>query len=479
MKNIIITFIACLPSLVFSQEMVDFVYLQSFDQAYFETEFGAPAVAGVDQYRAVYTTTNIEGNLDTVSGLVCIPQLEGYNFGIVSYSHGTVGSRFEVPGYLSSEESIPSLYSSLGAVAIAPDYLGLGYDDGIHPYIHADSEAWVNYDMLLAVKAYLPEELGIDFTNQLFITGYSQGGHAAMAFHKYLQENTAIDVSASFPMSGPYSISTGMKDLILSEEEYFTVSYLASVLVSYQYVYGNIYPDGELSNLIKEPYVNIIQTFENGNITLWNLNTALITLLENNAGGVYPKEMIRDEVLNAIIEDENHPINVALRDNDVYDWAPETYTRLLYCTADDQVAYENSLIAQDTMQANGANDVLAIDMGPTLDHGQCVQPAVTNMVFYLLFNLELAPSSANDLALENINIFPNPNDGSFTIAVDHEITSPYSVKIYNLVGEVVYNQPFDVQERRLDLDVANGMYFLVLEDVKGHARAIQKIVVEK
>ena len=223
MKKIILslTLLFAFNQINTAQEVVSSTFLTSYDLEYFTVDLEIPfSKNGVDLYRINYTTTNLEGAQDTASGLMCIPHIEGYSLPLVSYGHGTVGSRYAVPSYLSQEHTLPAIYSSIGTVTIAADYLGLGDNDGIHPYVHADSEASASYDMIVAVKDFLPMDMDININDQLFITGYSQGGHTAMALHRYIETETDLEVTGALPMSGPYSISTGMKDLLVNDDEY-------------------------------------------------------------------------------------------------------------------------------------------------------------------------------------------------------------------------------------------------------------------
>ena len=51
----------------------------------------------------------------------------------------------------------------------------------------------------------------VAINEQLFITGYSQGGYASMAVHKYLENPSIHEVTAASHMSGPYNLSHVMK----------------------------------------------------------------------------------------------------------------------------------------------------------------------------------------------------------------------------------------------------------------------------
>ena len=457
-----------------AQQVVSSTYLLSYDINHFVNELNVPfSKYGVDMYRILYTTKDIEGAQDTASGLLVIPQQEDVSFPLVSYSHGTSGDRFDVPGYLSFEHNLPAIYASMGVVCIAADYLGLGNSRGIHPYVHADSEAWVSYDMMLAIKDYLPSALDVKLNEQLYITGYSQGGHAAMAFHRLLETETEIAVKAAFPMSGPYSISTGMRDLLLSDQEYELPSYLAATAVSYQAVYGNLYPNDDINQFFKAPFADIISKLVTEESNLSTINQELVSTLIANEGGIFPKKMIFDNIVEDVLADENHAVNIALRDNDVYDWTPLADTRLLYCSGDEQVAFQNSLIAEAKMLDNGAKFVSAIELGPTSNHNECVTPAATDFVFYLLFNA--TTTSQSELEIQSTAIYPNPTLGPIVI----KLNGPFDGKadIYNLQGQMVSS--FHLREgiNQLSLNLEKGMYFINILNQSGKPISNERLVI--
>jgi len=462
-------------SSIAAQEVVSSTFLVSYTQEYFTEELQIPfSKNGVDLYRIQYTTTGLGGEPDTASGLVVIPQIsEVFSLPLVSYSHGTVGSRYDVPSYLSFEHSLPAIYASMGTVCIAADYLGLGDSKGPHPYVHAASEAWVSHDMLLAVKDYLPNEMNTKLNDQLFITGYSQGGHAAMALHRLIETETSTEVNASFPMSGPYSISTGMKDLLLSDQEYGIVAYLVATAISYQEVYGTIYPNGDINQFFKPEYIDIILKYVNEEEDLFVVNEELVNALILNEGGSFPKKMVFDDIVDAILNDDNHPINIALRDNDVYDWTPKAETNLIYCTADDQVSYTNSLIAVEKMIENGALNVVATDVDTYADHTECVTPAATNFVFYLLLNSDI--TSTKEISNRNVLLYPNPTSGSFTIGV--EGISKGNANISNMQGQVVRSIKLVRELQEVSIDLPQGIYVINVTDQTGQTIAVERLII--
>ena len=81
--------------------------------------------------------------------------------------------------------------------------------------------------------------------NHLFISGYSQGGHSAMAMHKTIEENYAnkINITASSPMSGPYNLA-GVQEKIMYDS-YKSSSYLPYLIISLSKAY-NIWDEASL-----------------------------------------------------------------------------------------------------------------------------------------------------------------------------------------------------------------------------------------
>ena len=62
-------------------------------------------------------------------------------------------------------------------------------------------------------------------------------------------------------------------------------------------------------------------------------------------------------------------------DNDVYDFIPNSPMRLIHCNGDDNVTYENSIIAYEYFLNGGATDVELWD-GGSFDHTTCALFAI-------------------------------------------------------------------------------------------------------
>lgn len=319
----------------------------------------------VDFYKINYRTLHPNGDSVDVSGALCLPVGVDCGLPLASYQHGTVANKTNVPSYQNGESNIGVVLASVGYAVAMPDYIGLGDSEGLHPYVHAESQATTSLNLLRAAKE-LKEELGFELNEQVFVCGYSQGGHAAMALHKMIQEEAADEftVTASAPMSGPYDVSGIQAEVLTNGEPYPTPGYLPYVIMSYELVYGTLYD--ELEDIFLPEYAAVLPDLFDGSNSIGFINGQLPSV---------PSEMLQPEVFQAYLNDPQHPIRIAMQDNDLYDWVPEAPTRLYGCTADTQVAWENSIFTAEWMTANGALEVEAVN-GGAFDHGECAPLAI-------------------------------------------------------------------------------------------------------
>lgn len=87
--------------------------------------------------------------------------------------------------------------------------------------------------------------------------------------------------------------------------------------------------------------------------------------------------------------------------------------------------------------------------------------------------------ATGDLARnQSLRIFPNPNDGSFTISAMQDIDEEVSIIITNLLGENVNETAVRAnKESTIKLDVANGVYFLNV--VSAGSVVSRKVVIQR
>ena len=328
---------------------------------------GIPLTAqfDVDVYQVAYETVDPWGLPTKATGSVAFPIKAGRAWPIISYQHGTILRKLDAPSSgLSTEGLVGVLLATSGYVGISADYLGLGESPGRHPYHHAASQATAVVDALRAGRSACASH-GIALNGQVFLAGYSQGGHATMAALREIESRHAaeFDVTAAAPMAGAFDLSGVTLDDALSDRPVPNPYYFAYLLQMLVDLY-DVAPS--LADVLAPPYDKTVPPLLDGSVDSASVNAVLPSV---------PHRIVKPEYLAAIRSDANHPVRRALRDNDLAAWAPRAPVRLYHCSGDQDVLPANSAIARDRMTSLGAN-VSLLNPKPGANHGDCAQPAL-------------------------------------------------------------------------------------------------------
>jgi pimeloyl-ACP methyl ester carboxylesterase len=322
----------------------------------------------VQFYKLDYETVTPLGARTIASGALLLPVNVTQALPLVSYQHGTVTQTNLAPSSMnlfSSEVNVGVAFATSGYAAVTPDYLGLGDAPGLHPYHHARSEATACIDLLRAARSFCAGN-GIVLTNQLFLCGYSQGGHATMALLRELEtyHTNEFTVTACAPMAGAYDLSGVTATNFLSGAAQPNPYYFLYLLAAYREVY-QLAPS--LASLLASPYDSTLPPLMNGNTPGGQINAAMPS---------DPVQILKPEYLAAFRSNPRHPLRLALEDNDVYYWRPRSPMRLYHCAGDQDVIIANSEVALAAFQSLGATQVQLIDPVPNTNHGGCSQPSL-------------------------------------------------------------------------------------------------------
>ncbi len=399
MKSILLSLLLLVSTSAVKAQILEYTKIDSLDLEGMQqvlTDFGVPdgfidVRFPIDFYRVRYMSRHPQNDEPIeASGAIAIPRGVTCAMPLASYQHGTVAAKNNVPSFNNFESNIGKIFAGSGYVVCMPDYIGLGSSPGLHPYVHARSEADAALDLLRAARV-LQDSLNFNLNNQLFIFGYSQGGHATMALHKEIEEHYPFEfqVTLSAPMSGPYDLSGVQAEVIIQNEAYPTPGYLPYVVFGYQSVYGNFYD--EVSDIFIPPYDTSLLPLFDGTVSMGEINDAVPTI---------PNSILVPSQLEDFISNPNNPLRTTLALNDVYDWTPQAPVRIMYCNGDDQVGYQNSVKTYDQFILNGVEDVEYYDFGP-FTHNGCVQFCL--LAGYSLF--EEMKDLQEDLALDVSIVF--------------------------------------------------------------------------
>ena len=346
-------------------------------------------VYGYKAYKIPYTTTDEEGNSVKVSGLMVVPTgvpeaMIQAGFSVVSDDHGTIFANAEAPTVVAANTSAPAgssviLTSLFAFVTLQPDYIGFGDSSShYHPFILKNSLAESTVDFINAAKKFAQEN-SIHLNGQLFLTGYSEGGYAAMASLQKIENEGELQVTMAAPMSGPY-IMDGMAAGILNSDTLSVPSFMANI----GYAYAKVY-DEDIASVINEPCDSKLDDLFDGSKTRPEIDPELTTVTKG------PNGLFKQSFVDGFFA--GNWFTQAVVENSVYKWAPQTPVKLVHCMGDDVIPFDISVNTKASLDGYGAANVelvpveVAVTQDPTTalryGHSECgpVAYGVTAHIF--------------------------------------------------------------------------------------------------
>ncbi len=213
---------------------------------------GSPA-CDIKVHRIEYKTVGGAGEATTASGALMVPTGTAAKCSgarpIVLYAHGTSTDKsFDLTDLQSSGDNpegffLAAFFAAQGYIVVAPNYAGYaGSQLPYHPYLNAEQQSNDMIDALRAARTALPtaDAPNTAESDQLYVTGYSQGGYVAMATQRAL-EAAGKRVDAVVPMSGPYALAAFGDAVFAGRVNGGATVFTTMLLTSLQRSYGGIY----------------------------------------------------------------------------------------------------------------------------------------------------------------------------------------------------------------------------------------------
>lgn len=330
----------------------------------------APVRNGVEASRVEYRTIDAAGQPTTATGLLVLPDTDTGERSIVSYAHGTILRKDEAPSVGGANDRARTIaFAAGGAIGVAPDYLGLGEGPGRHPYVHAPTAASASLDLLRAARA-LAEDRGHTVAPEVYIVGFSQGGHAATALARELHDHpdTGFAVGALSAISGPYDIREAQTPAALDGgvSPRAAVVYLSYWITAMNPIY-RVYDDP--SEAFLPPYDDHIEELFDGYHGVFDIAGRLPET---------PGELLTPRFLEWAMAPTG-PALQAMDDSDgTCDWTTDAPVRLYVSTADRSVAATNTEECLETLRGER---VERVDLTP-MDHGATARAAIAETVLW-------------------------------------------------------------------------------------------------
>lgn len=195
------------------------------------------AEAGSTTVRVMYHSRDAGGRDRAVTGLVTYPDEAPPSGGwpVVSWSHGTTGL---APACAPSRAGGAAPAFGVEGVVVATDYVGLGPEGEIHPYLSKPSEGNAAIDAVRAARNLAEAGAGTRWVSM----GHSQGGHAALS-----AAELSVDYAPELDLVGTVAFAPG-SDL---DRTFGGIDDIVTRVVGAMALYGAV---GEHPDLVPEDY---------------------------------------------------------------------------------------------------------------------------------------------------------------------------------------------------------------------------------
>ena len=318
----------------------------------------SPARNAVKLYRVRYPSVVPErGNKPTVAtGLVAVPDTGASSFPMVSYQHGTVYGKQQVPSFADQSPETQLMlaqFAGQGYVLIGADYFGLGESSEPEGYMVKASHQQATYDMLTAARAVLAD-LKIA-TPKLFLAGWSQGGFVTLAMLEKL-ENAKEPVTAAATASAPADIFVALNGF-LNFPRKIDADWVPTLFILSAFSFENYYgvPGLARSVLADEYYELSRKAYERLPFDASQVPTEL-------------SKIIRPEYFDAqFFASSAYGRLVAA--SQAYRWVVKTPVRTFYGETDEAIRTELGQLPMTYQKALGNDRVEAISTGNTSHRG--------------------------------------------------------------------------------------------------------------
>ena len=301
---------------------------------------------------------------------------------------------------------VAASFAAQGYIVVAPNYAG--YDDSklsYHPYLVAEQQAKDMADALDNARVVIARQKLVNDDNyrnikvgeQLFVSGYSQGGYVAMATARRL-ENSDETVTAIAPSSGPYALAAFADTIFAGNVNIGATRFAPLLAYGMQPKYGiynqksDIFLDKYASTMMpntmsfsqlvvadKLPENALFEATPTGNTLIDNLPESPLPfapigfdkndyLIKTDYRAAYMADALQnpDGLLAGTgispAADPQHPLRKALKDNDLRGYIPQMPTLLCGGNQDPTVFYDlnTGSMAQILASASNANPALNV-----------------------------------------------------------------------------------------------------------------------
>jgi hypothetical protein len=313
-------------------------------------------------YSVTFNSTGIDGKELLQSGKITAPTKDVPLRGIIISSRITITNDADAP---SRNFQLESILAPLGYAVVIADGIGFGKTVSMpQTYMIQERTAKSGIDLELAAYDFLKKS-GYTFkssTNDVWLTGYSQGGSTAIASQKLIEEKYAdkFNIKHTYCGGGCYDLSETMRLACVQDSSSLPVSLAPIVYKSYDYVYGlsmdfsKIFKSDLLENY---DYWYTSKKFARADITTMMNASVLSDIFTQDA--LNPDS----ELMKQLYE--------KMEENNLCNWAPKAPIWMIHTTQDNYVNFKNAQNAIDGFKKYGATADIETAFGDYGSHIVC------------------------------------------------------------------------------------------------------------
>jgi pimeloyl-ACP methyl ester carboxylesterase len=354
--------------------------------------FIGPARCDVTVVQINYQTPGAQAaEMSNASAAVLIPG--GANcpgpFPLIAYARGTEFEKNRTVANPDDDETfaLMAFYAAQGYAVVATDYLGYALSSyPYHPYLHAETEASAVIDSIRATRQ-AAASLNLTLNGKVMVTGYSQGGHAAMAAQRAIERDHAgeINLVAAAHLAGPYRVSAAMVAAV-SNPVLGVQAFAPFQITSWQKVYKNVY--STVTSVFKLPYANYIEGLLPTTLT----RTQLFALLPIGTPTEAMTALFTPVFLADLAANPANGTRVAAAKQDLLGWNPQAPTTLCGGAGDPTVRFSiNATPTAQDFNSRVAGAVSIVDVDAKIQLNYATLHATSFATYNDLYHATLEP----------------------------------------------------------------------------------------
>ncbi|MDL2355723.1 MAG: prolyl oligopeptidase family serine peptidase [Pseudomonadota bacterium] len=362
---------------------------------------GEPQCA-ITTFTVRYNTVGGAGEATDASAAIMLPSGGGASCSgsrpVLLYAHATaVEKSFDMANLQVNSEArlVAAMFAAQGFIVVAPNYAGYARSSlDYHPYLNAEQQGADMIDALRAARSSFTA-IGAKDSGKLLITGYSQGGHVALATQRAMQALASAEFApaAVSGMSGPYALTQFGDTQFAGSPRIGVTAFLPMLINAGQRSGAGLY--GATSEIYEAPYAGAIASLLPAGATLGELvssgqlpATALFAADSQPQASGYGQyfgsgNLIKTSYRSAYLADLQahpcersaaapldcapaHPLRKWFLKNDLRNYLPSSPLMLCGGSGDPTVPYLNSVSLGAYLHANPrAGELVEIDLDDT------------------------------------------------------------------------------------------------------------------